>query len=98
MPYAIESSIFENDVCTVRHVFFGETEADAEKMRKHYLESCEYFRAAVSEKRVDEETFEVDRVPTPEDPDEFDDDGEDEDEDEPEDADDDADDEEDDEG
>jgi hypothetical protein len=66
MPTALHSFIQENGRVLVAHTFFGKDEAEAKKWREHHLESCDYFRAAVSEGRTIEITEELDELPEPE--------------------------------
>jgi len=66
MPQALYSFIQENGRVIVGHIFFGKDEAEAEKWKKHHLESCEYFRAANREGRTIEFSAELDDLPEPE--------------------------------
>lgn len=65
MPTALHSFIKEDGRVIVAHTFFGKNEAEAEKWKKHHLESCEYFRAAEKEGRTLEVTEELDELPEP---------------------------------
>lgn len=65
MPTALHSFIQEDGRVIVAHTFFGKTEAEAEKWKKHHLASCEYFRAAEKEGRTIEITEELDELPEP---------------------------------
>lgn len=50
----------------VAHVFYGKTRAIAETARRHHIQSCEYFSAAVDEGREIQEHEEIsdDDLPT----------------------------------
>jgi hypothetical protein len=72
MPFALHSFILEPNPTRkdaagarilVQHTFYGETEAEAEKFKRHHLGSCEYFRAAEKEHRVIEILEEIDYLP-----------------------------------
>lgn len=65
MATALHSFIKENGRVIVSHTFYGKTEGEAEKWKKHHLESCEYYRAAEKEGRTLEVTEELDELPDP---------------------------------
>ncbi len=66
MPTELNSFIKEpgrGGKILVRHCFYGETAEEAEKWKRHHLESCEYFRAAEKEGRTIDIPVEVDELP-----------------------------------
>ena len=44
----------------VEHVFYGKDRAEAEQMKAHHLEACEYFRAAENSGYTDEQGEHID--------------------------------------
>lgn len=50
----------------VEHSFYGKDRAEAEQMKAHHLQACEYFRAAETSGYTDEEAREIDRDEWPE--------------------------------
>lgn len=65
MPTALHSFIKEDGRVIVAHTFFGKNEDEAEKWKKHHLDSCEYFRAAEKEGRTIEFSEELEELPEP---------------------------------
>jgi hypothetical protein len=65
MPVELNSFIKEKDSdrILVRHCFYGRDEAEAEKFKRHHLESCEYFRAAEAEHRTIDVMLNIDALP-----------------------------------
>jgi hypothetical protein len=50
----------------VEHSFYGKNRAEAEQMKAHHLQACEYFRAAESAGLTDEESGDMDQEDWPE--------------------------------
>jgi hypothetical protein len=50
----------------VEHSFYGKDRAEAEKMKAHHLQACEYFRAAETSGYTDETAEEIDEDDWPE--------------------------------
>lgn len=44
----------------VEHSFYGKDRAEAERMKAHHLQACEYFRAAETAGYTDERSEEID--------------------------------------
>jgi len=50
----------------VEHVFYGKDKAEAERMKAHHLQACEYFRAAEAAGLTDEHGEEIEQDEWPE--------------------------------
>lgn len=50
----------------VQHIFYGADRAEAERMKAHHLQACEYFRAAETAGMTDEHVEEIDAEDWPE--------------------------------
>lgn len=70
MAYILRVYIIDPGDQTIKvgHEFYGLTEKEVDTYYREHTESCEYFKAAVSEGRIREEIEEVeeDEIPTPE--------------------------------
>lgn len=82
MAYELEVLIIDAGDGTIKvsHSFFGETEEEVRTYYREHMQSCEYFKAAVSEGRAIEELEEIedDELPDPDDYLEYDDEEDDE--------------------
>lgn len=47
----------------VRHIFYGETIEDCERLRDHHAEGCRAFGPALEREQVIEESEEIDEIP-----------------------------------
>jgi hypothetical protein len=66
MAIALNVDIFDADGrVIVRHVFFGEDEAEAEELKQAHLKACSEFRAADAEGRTGEFTEDIDDEDVP---------------------------------
>ena len=66
MATALNVDIFDvNGRVIVRHVFFGEDEAEAEELKQSHLKACGQFRQADAENRTGEFTEEIDDEDVP---------------------------------
>ncbi len=65
----------DNPRVKVEHVFYGDTEAEAQETFKAHAAGCEFLGPAITEKRVEEEVEDIDDADWPE---FFDEDGDDE--------------------
>jgi len=64
MPIALTVDKLEPDgTIRVRHVFFGETLAECEKLRDKHASGCAAFGPALEHETVIEETEEIDEIP-----------------------------------
>jgi hypothetical protein len=68
MPYKITVYIVDpgDKRIHVEHSFYGKNRAEAEQMKAHHLQACEYFRAAESAGMTDETAEEIDADEWPE--------------------------------
>lgn len=61
MATALNVDIFDADGrVIVRHVFFGENDAEAERLKQAHFKACSEFRTADAEGRTGEFTEEID--------------------------------------
>jgi hypothetical protein len=49
----------------VEHSFYGKDRAEAQQMKAHHLQACEYFRAAEANGMTDEQSEEIDHEDWP---------------------------------
>jgi hypothetical protein len=64
MPVSLTVDKLEDDgTIRVRHIFFGETEEECEKLRDEHGAGCEAFGPALDRNTVIEELEEIDEIP-----------------------------------
>jgi hypothetical protein len=64
MPISLTVDKLETDgTIRVRHMFFGETLAECEKLRDKHADGCAAFGPALEREEVIEEVEEIDEIP-----------------------------------
>lgn len=64
MAFALTVDKLEADgTIRVRHIFYGETIEECERLRDQHAEGCRAFGPALDEDRVIEESEEIDEIP-----------------------------------